>query len=115
MTVITLSQLKTSIVIFTPQPLRVWGIVITRGGRSGGQSGGQAVRNSAVAKKLLDEFCLFFTDMTYVPGQFMNRWFDCAQIWYGCSPGISDDLITFWDEFIKNKMTAAANKKKLTW
>ena len=46
-----------------PQPLRLWGIVITRGGR--------AVRNSALTKKLLDEFCLFFTDMTYVPGPFI--------------------------------------------
>ena len=25
----------------------------------------------------------------------MNR---CIQIWYDCSPGISDDLINFWDE-----------------
>ena len=24
--------------VFTPQPLRLWGIVITRGGRAGGQS-----------------------------------------------------------------------------
>ena len=35
----------------------------------------------------------------------MNRWLDCIQIWYG-SPGISDDLINFWDESIKNKMAA---------
>ena len=51
--------------IFTPQ---LWGIVITRGGRAGRR----AVRNSAFTKKLTDEFCLFFTDMTYmyVPGQF---------------------------------------------
>ena len=41
----------------------------------------------------------------------MNRWFDCIQIWYGCSVGISDDLINFWDVSIKNKMTATAIKK----
>ena len=35
--------------MFIPQPLRLWGLVITRGGR--------AVRNSAVTKKLTDEFC----------------------------------------------------------
>ena len=34
----------------------------------------------------------------------MNRWLDCIQIWYGCSLGISDDLINFWDESIKNIM-----------
>ena len=38
----------------------------------------------------------------------MNHWFDCIQIWYGCSLGISDDLINFWDESIENKMAAAA-------
>ena len=38
----------------------------------------------------------------------MNRWLDCIQIWYGCSLAISDDLIKFWDESIKNKMAAAA-------
>ena len=27
---------------------------------------------------------------------------------YGCSLGISDDLIDFWDESIKNKMAATA-------
>ena len=32
----------------TPQPLRLWGIVITRGG----WSGGRAVRNSALTKKV---------------------------------------------------------------
>ena len=45
----------------------------------------------------------------------MNRWFGCSQIWYGCSLGIYDDLIYFWDESITNKMAAAAIKKKLTW
>ena len=34
----------------------------------------------------------------------MNRW-------YGCSQGISDDLINFWDESIKNKMAVKAIKK----
>ena len=41
----------------------------------------------------------------------MNRWLDCIQIWYCCSLGISDDLINFWDESIKNKMAATAIKK----
>ena len=36
------------------------------------RAGGRAVRNSALTKKLTDEFCLFFTDMTYVPGQFIQ-------------------------------------------
>ena len=35
------------------------------------RSGRRAVRNSALTKKLTDELCLFFTDMTYVPGQFI--------------------------------------------
>ena len=43
----------------------------------------------------------------------MNRWLDCIQIWYGCSLGISDDLINFWDESIKNKMVAAVIYKKM--
>ena len=38
----------------------------------------------------------------------MNCWLDCIQIWNGCSPGISDHLINFWDESIQNKMAAAA-------
>ena len=42
----------------------------------------------------------------------MNRWLDRIHIWYGCSLGISDDLINFWDESIKNKMAAAAIWKK---
>ena len=41
------------------------------GGLAGGRSGGLAVRNSALTRKLTDEFCLFFTNMTYVPGQFI--------------------------------------------
>ena len=40
----------------------------------------------------------------------MNRWLDCIQIWYGCSLGISDDLINFWDESIKNRMAAGSKK-----
>ena len=36
---------------------------------------GRAVRNSAPTEKLTDEFCLFFTDMTYVPGQFISYFF----------------------------------------
>ena len=43
----------------------------------------------------------------------MNRWFDCIQIWYGRSLGISEDLINFWNESIGNKMAAAAIKKNL--
>ena len=37
---------------FTPQPLRLWGIVITRGG----QAVGRAVRNSALTETLADDF-----------------------------------------------------------
>ena len=29
-------------------------------------------KNSALTKKITDEFCLYFTDMTYVPGQFIH-------------------------------------------
>ena len=46
----------------------------------------------------------------------MNCWLDCIQIWNGYSLGIVNDLINFWDEFIKdesikNKMAVAAIKK----
>ena len=53
------------------KPLRLWGIVITTGGRAVGRVGRRAFRNSALTKNLTDEFCLFFTDMTYVPEQFI--------------------------------------------
>ena len=43
----------------------------------------------------------------------MNLCLNCFQIWYGCSLGISDDLINFWDASIKNKMAAAAIKNKI--
>ena len=43
----------------------------------------------------------------------MNRLLDCIHIWYSCSLGISDDLINFWDESIKNKMAAAAISKRM--
>ena len=43
----------------------------------------------------------------------MNRCLDCIQIWYGCYLGISDGLFNFWDEYIKNKMAAAAIKNKM--
>ena len=43
----------------------------------------------------------------------MNRRLDCIQIWFYCSLGISGDLITFWDEYVENKMAAAAFKKKM--
>ena len=39
----------------------------------------------------------------------MNRWLDCIKNWYGCSLGISDDLINFWDESLKKKAAAAIN------
>ena len=45
----------------------------------------------------------------------MNDWLDCIQIWYGCSLGISDDFINFWDESIKKKLRPQPFKKKLTW
>ena len=48
--------------------------------RRGGRSVGRAVRNSALTKKLTDEFCLFFTDMTYVPGQFIPYIFFWHQV-----------------------------------
>ena len=38
----------------------------------------------------------------------MNRSLDYVQVSYDCSLGISDDLINFCDESIKNKMAAAA-------
>ena len=35
----------------------------------------------------------------------INRWWDIAfQILCGSSLGISDDLINFWEELIKNRM-----------
>ena len=45
----------------------------------------------------------------------MNRWLDCIQIWYGCSLGISDDLINFWDKSLKKNWLPQSLKKKLTW
>ena len=41
----------------------------------------------------------------------MNRCLDCIQIWYGCSLGISDDLINFWDESIKTQWPSQPLKK----
>ena len=43
----------------------------------------------------------------------MNRWLDCIQIWYDCSVGLFDDLISFWNYSIKNKMAATAIYKKM--
>ena len=43
----------------------------------------------------------------------MNRCLDCMQICYGCSLGISDDLINFWDESIKKKWMPQPFKKKI--
>ena len=48
--------------------------------RSVGRAGGRSVRNSAVTKKLTDKLCLFFIDMTYVPGQFI------PYIFFGTKP-----------------------------
>ena len=42
--------------------------------------------NSALTKKLTDEFCLFFTDMTYVPGQFIQYIFWGHQVISGHFP-----------------------------
>ena len=61
-------------------PLRLWDIVITRGGRMGPLRLWGIVRNSVLTKKVTDEFCLFFTDMTYVPGQFV------PYIFFGTKP-----------------------------
>ena len=36
---------------------------------------------------------------------------ECIQIWYGCSLGISDDLINFWDESIKKTWMPQPLKK----
>ena len=47
-------------IFFTPRPLRLWDIVITRGRRAGGRS----VRNSALTKKLTDEFRLLAPAVT---------------------------------------------------
>ena len=41
----------------------------------------------------------------------MNRWLDCIQVWYGCSPGISDDLITFGMDLLKTKWLPQPFKK----
>ena len=86
---------------------------------------------------LTDKFCLFFTDMTYVPGQFIpyffcflapshKRPFPKVAAYNACGHnnswtvgwiafkfvmvvlGISDNLINFWDESNENKMAAAA-------
>ena len=81
------------------------------------------IRNLALTKKLTDEFCLFFINMAYVPGQFFQytvlspchkrpfskmvalkacvhdilltfEWIHSNFI--GGSLGISGDLINFW-------------------
>ena len=93
---------------------------------------------------LTNEFCLFFTDMTYVPGQFIPYFFwhqaisghfprwppkklvgtityeplvglRSNLVWF-FSLGISDDLINFWDEFIKNsKLKKKNGRLKSLW
>ena len=42
----------------------------------------------------------------------MNRWLDCMQIWCGGSPGIFDDLFTFWGKIIENKKTDGRHFQK---
>ena len=67
--------------------------------------------------------------MTYVPGQFfpyivlspchkqpiskMAETLDRIQIWRDGSLGISDDLINFWEESIKNKMADGGHFEKI--
>ena len=43
----------------------------------------------------------------------MKRWLDRIQIWRGGSLGISDDLINFWEESIKNKMANGRHFEKI--
>ena len=99
------------LIVFTPQPLRLWGIVITRGGRSEIQ-----------AIHLIYIYFLFFLrggGHQAISGHF-PRWpplvgtityeplvgLHSNLVWLFSST--SDDLITFWDESTKNKMAAAA-------
>ena len=42
----------------------------------------------------------------------MNSGLDHLQIWCGRSLGISDDLIIFWEESIKNKMADGGHFEK---
>ena len=42
----------------------------------------------------------------------MNHWLDHIQIWCGGSLGVSDELINFWEESIKNKMAAGGYFEK---
>ena len=42
----------------------------------------------------------------------MNRCLDCIQIRYGCSLGISDDLVNFWDP-LKTKWLPKPLKKQI--
>ena len=43
----------------------------------------------------------------------MNCWLDCIQIWYDCSLGIPDDLITFWDQSSKKKWLPQPFQKQI--
>ena len=45
----------------------------------------------------------------------MNRYLDCIQIWYGCSLGISDDLINFGMKPLKTKWLPQLFKKKAAY
>ena len=42
----------------------------------------------------------------------MNRWWNRIHIYYGGYLGVSDDLINFWEEFIRNKMVDKGHLKK---
>ena len=62
----------------------------------------------------------------WLPHPFKKRWppkklvgmityeplMDCIQIWYVCSRGISNDLINFWDESIRNKWLSQPFEKR---
>ena len=43
----------------------------------------------------------------------MKRWLDRIQILRGGSLGTSDDLITFWEDSIKNKMADGGHFEKI--
>ena len=48
----------------------------------------------------------------------MNRCLDCIQIWYGCSLGISDDLVQFGTlgtVFLMIWLTFGMNLLKTKW
>ena len=92
------------------------------------------MRNLTLTKKLADEFCLFFIDMTYVPGQFFpyiflapchKRLFSKMTAQKACGHyifltdefklyrvGISDDLITFGKNSLKTRWLSEDTLKR---